>query len=207
MNNETWTMIYTICNIITLFVIAIYTIFTYRLYKEEKRQVFENKFFQLIQLFYNIIDTLNITLGGKLSIEQPHGKECFNYIYGRYKNYYESSTKVEQEPKERIEIAYEKLFDEYQHIIGHYFRNLYNIIKFIDQSKINNKTFYINIIRAQLSTKELLLLFYNCISEKGNEKFKPLIEKYTLLKTMPKNEIIDKEKHISLYNNTAYTKE
>jgi hypothetical protein len=84
-----------------------------------------------------------------------------------------------------LAVAYEKFYAENQHEVGHYFRLLYNIVKFVDRSQIANKKFYTNLVRAQLSADELTLLFWNCLSKWGREKFKPLIEEYSLLKTLP----------------------
>lgn len=53
-------------------------------------------------------------------------------------------------------------------------------MKFIDQNKElskDEKRNYIGVLRAQLSTGELLLIFYNALSERG-EKFKKLILDY-----------------------------
>ena len=92
---------------------------------------------------------------------------------------------------------------EHQADTGHYFRNLYNIMKFIKNSTITNKKLYTNIIRAQLSSYELVLLFYNCLSEVGNQKFKPLVEEFALLKNMDFKDLIDPE-HEHLYESSAY---
>ncbi|MFK8250212.1 putative phage abortive infection protein [Ancylobacter terrae] len=59
---------------------------------------------------------------------------------------------------------------------------LYNTIKYIDQSSINNKQMYANIVRAQLTQDVYLGIFYLCLSRQGKDKFKPLVEKYALLK-------------------------
>lgn len=78
---------------------------------------------------------------------------------------------------------YEEMYSENQSIIGHYYRNLYRIFKFIqDQNFSSNnqknkeeQSKYRGILRAQLSSIELLMLFYNiAYSEKG-EKFKQII--------------------------------
>lgn len=66
---------------------------------------------------------------------------------------------------------------------------MYLILKHIDTSNLNDgvdKKFYTNFLRAQLSSDELLFLFYNCASELGNKKFKPLIEKYEIFEHLPK---------------------
>lgn len=74
----------------------------------------------------------------------------------------------------------------------HYFRHLYHIFKFIDNSTFLDKSEdditerykYASILRATLSPYELVWLFYNGLSRYGKDKFKHLIEKYSLLKNI-----------------------
>lgn len=75
--------------------------------------------------------------------------------------------------------------------LDHYFRLLYRILKYIDDShkKIPEMTLskryeYASIVRSTLSQYELVLLFYNCLSSNGREKFKPLIEKYAIFNNL-----------------------
>lgn len=80
--------------------------------------------------------------------------------------------------------AYEILYKNNENIIGHYYRNLYRIVKLIQNNTFDSesqerdneeKRKYRGILRAQLSSFELLMLFYNIsYSEKG-KKFKELI--------------------------------
>ncbi|ENJ6135026.1 putative phage abortive infection protein [Bacillus cereus] len=80
--------------------------------------------------------------------------------------------------------TYEKLYKRHEKIIGHYYRNLYRIVKLIQNNTFDNeseerdneeKRMYRGILRAQLSSFELLMLFYNIsYSEKG-KKFKELV--------------------------------
>ena len=95
----------------------------------------------------------------------------------------------------------------YQPSIGHYFRNLYHIVVSVDSSNVENKAHYIKILRAQLASDELLLLFYNGLSNDGYTKFKPLIEKYSLLERVDTEpmwgRLFDRE-HVQLYESTAF---
>ena len=72
----------------------------------------------------------------------------------------------------------------------------YDLCNFLIQYK------YTSITRSQLSDYELLLLFYNGLSEMG-EKFKPLIEEYALLKNLPRMDIYDSSL-FDLYEGSAY---
>ena len=64
---------------------------------------------------------------------------------------------------------------------------------------------YTNLIRAQLSSYELALLFYNCLGDIGREKFKSLVEEYALLQNMP-DEILLDVSHKELYDERAFGK-
>jgi hypothetical protein len=62
---------------------------------------------------------------------------------------------------------------------------------------------YTNLVRAQLSSYEIALMFYNCLSEMGREKFKPLVERYALLKIVPIDQLPD-ERHIELFDQGTF---
>lgn len=76
----------------------------------------------------------------------------------------------------------------------HYFRHLYTILQFIDKEdkkEGDERLFseeelygYAKIVRATLSRYELVWLYYNGLSGYGNEKLKPLIERYCMLKNL-----------------------
>lgn len=77
--------------------------------------------------------------------------------------------------------AYETVYNKNENSIGHYYRNLYRIIKliqdekFVEDNVINNeieKKKYRGILRAQLSSFELMMLFYNVVYSQKGEKFK-----------------------------------
>jgi hypothetical protein len=87
-------------------------------------------------------------------------------------------------------------------LFDHYFRHLYQLIKFIDQVDCLNdkaKYRYTSIVRATLSSYELVWLYYNGLYGAGQPKFKPLIERYALLKNLREEflaiskEIIEKD--------------
>lgn len=101
--------------------------------------------------------------------------------------------------------AYEKMFE--LPLFDHYFRHLYHILKFVDGAdslEISKDDFterykYASILRATLSPYELVWLFYNGISCYGNEKFKPLIERYSLLKNIREDLLVNNSKDCEDY--------
>ena len=145
------------------------------------------------------------------------GRKCFQYMIQSFiKEDYtklqgardanemgmtDNSDQTKQIILDRIDMAFERFFGIHQPYLGHYFRQLYNIIKFVDKSKLiekNERGFYTNLIRAQLSSVELGLIFYNGLSKRG-EKFRILIEKYALLKGISPD-VLAIEIHKQLYD-------
>lgn len=74
--------------------------------------------------------------------------------------------------------------------LGHYYRHLFQTVKYVDDQKyLNKKRYeYIKTLRAQLTTFEESLLFFNSLSVLGknwrNDKSN-LIETYQLIKNLP----------------------
>lgn len=75
--------------------------------------------------------------------------------------------------------------------LSSYFRNMYNLIKLVDNDKYlskQEKKNLITIYRAQLSNPELYVLFFNLRSYFGKKwNTKGYIEKYEILKNIPKD--------------------
>jgi hypothetical protein len=196
-----------------------------------KLQRFENTFFNLLNQHHLIVNGIDFryykskekerksfmsrnmhvtsTPSEEKEIVIINGRDVFRYLY----NQLIVDLKGNEKEYEKI---YLKHYERAQTDFGHYFRSLYRMIKivhqtdfFYDISKVseneifNIKYKYISIIRSQLSDYELLWLFYNCLSENGIEKFKPLIEEYSLLKNIPKA-LIAFNSHIALYKSLAY---
>jgi hypothetical protein len=80
---------------------------------------------------------------------------------------------------------------------------LYNLLKFLEQSDIENKRFYRQVIREQLGPYEVLHLFYYCLSDQGHKEFKPLVEKFGLLENLLQQEVLD-ESHLTLNAPSAF---
>lgn len=193
-----------------------------------KLQRFENTFFNILNLHHQIVSGIDYSfyknkersggLGGmtKLGEEQESvtitGRDVFRMKYNAM------FSQISKKPDDYIGI-YLKTYAQSQTDFGHYFRNLYRMIKLVDEtdffynsSKIAEdeifqiKYRYTSMIRAQLSDYELLMMFYNCLTVNGVDKFKPLIEKYALLKNLPKD-LLPVEAHYNFYKQTAFKQE
>jgi len=178
-----------------LWAVVKYTRVTSDLFSLQSHQGFENKFFQLLQFHHDIVRAIRVQAlppGGQATEGRPAFTVLYQRLLGKYHLLHKrdpgaATTQLAQE-------AYDQLFEEYQDVLGHYFRNLYHLIKFIDRSdeQAADKSFYAHLVRAQMSSDELLLLLYNGASRFGKDKFHPLITRYSLLKNMPEDEVISR---------------
>jgi len=195
-----------------------------------KIQRFENTFFNLLNLHHQIVNAMDYQYTRKETITYPksgpviqikpatkktqeiviNGRDVFRYLYNKM------NPDLTHSKPEGINEIYKQHYDRAHTDFGHYFRNLYRMIKLvhltdfyydtknvteIDVYKIKYK--YTSIIRAQLSDYELIWLFYNCQSEYGREKFKPLIERYCIFKNLPED-LLASPVHKKLYSESAF---
>lgn len=145
-------------------------------------QNFENTFFQLLR-FHNEI-TASLELSDQYSTKRS-GRDSFGLMREILERKLQKVTNASN-IDDKVRQAYEDFYKDYQPLIGHYFRNLYHLINLVDKAEmLPNKRVYTNLIRAQLSSYELVLLFYNCLSKHGVETLKPLAERYALFKDLP----------------------
>jgi hypothetical protein len=174
-------------------------------------QKFENTFFQLLTLFNSIVNSLDLR-NRKTGAVTTTGRDCFEAFYKKL------STSIIVETRKsdvvftgdfsvvpicNIINAYEEFYNNNKSDVSHYFRTLYHIIKFIDKSDVENKKQYTAIVRAQLSSYEQILIFYNCLHSNGRDKFKPLIERYSMFKTLDES-LLFNEEHLEEYYQSAF---
>ncbi|MEE1888208.1 putative phage abortive infection protein [Pseudomonas carassii] len=170
--------------------------------KSLKKQNFESTFFQMLSLHNDIVNSIDLV--EKESGNTTKGRDCFRVFYTRLARLYRETKnkgKGKYPPESIAELSYTLFWKDHQTELGHYFRYLYNLIKFVDESEFSEGP-YIKLVRAQLSDQELFLLFYNSTSNQGH-KFRTYIERYALFDNMPTVRILD-NRHLKLYSESAY---
>ncbi|HEY5592217.1 MAG TPA: putative phage abortive infection protein [Paludibacter sp.] len=114
-------------------------------------------------------------------------EERFTSLYGReYKSF--NDVKDLELLEDIILGAYTVFFKEFESVLANYFRNLYHCFKFVyltEMIRLDEKKFYYSIIRAQLSSEELELVFYNAfIPGLGKPNFTYLIKEFDILQNI-----------------------
>lgn len=193
--------------------------------KEEKIRRFENTFFQMLSLHQEIVSELEYqyTKIENLIEEAPHetmgavrvlkqipvniiyqSRNLFRFLFDEIASGNKTKGMRGFIHEEGILNYGESLLPTY---FDHYFRHLYTIIKFIDKTDFMNfdeKYKYTSIVRATLSRYELIWLYYNCLSEVGRDKFKPLVEEYSLLKNLRENFLAISKEFEDFYSQGGY---
>lgn len=79
----------------------------------------------------------------------------------------------------KLSVIYEYFYENYGHVFGHYFRNMYYILDYVDKTQRGD--YFSRIYRAQLSRYELAILFYNVMGPYTSGDLNRLVFKYDML--------------------------
>lgn len=106
--------------------------------------------------------------------------------------------------EQKIEFVYRRFFNVHEEC-GNYFRHLYRILRFVSQSEEEEVNYIeddaerqqifkryfelVQFVQAQMSTRELLMVFYNSFSF---PKLRDLLIRYNLLENLTVENLIDK---------------
>ncbi len=159
------------------------------------------------KIFYNRLeDCYNASRSlSKRSKENPGERMTLRFIEFSKRNKVVVPDAENHEELNVIGYAYRSFWNRYRSDLGHYFRFLFNIIKYIDNADldVDEKLRYVKIVRSQLTDFEIVIIFYNSLSWMSVNKFKPLIEKYAILNNLSDDLIFDID-HKSFYAASAY---
>lgn len=194
--------------------------------KSLKIQNFETTFFNMLSLhneivkniqfdkhiFFNYVRVSNkydynkiIPYKNIMSIENQDGRNAIKDILVKI----DKISLSNNHPPRVFTFIYNQCQNNLQGILGHYFGNIYQILKLISTDKnILDKRKYSNLFRAQFSSTELKLLFYHCSGEIGSRKFKKYMEKFNFFEHL----IIEENNNFkyilfnSIYKTSAFGK-
>lgn len=182
-----------------------------------ERQNFESVFFRLLDIHARLVAELKLVKDKQFyedAYETLIGRDAFEYVGGRLRT--NGSTASEYAPHV---VRAVDTFERFHSVkFAHYFRNFYQILKHVesfgvDPLKMDRKysfllvrqlvqqyktqRVYANMLRAQLDSEELAVLFMNCLTVKG-EGLKYYVERYSMLKHFDQNKMFPAEPKICL---------
>lgn len=179
----------------------------------ELKRDFENSFFNMLNLLQVIINDMKV-VNKNTKVINAEGRGVFLYFFKSFRRkvlsegeYRVSKKNNARELKNIVSTLggkYSSHFQSRSQNLSHYYRFLFNIFKFIDEADIDDvsKKKYANILRAQISNYELIMLFYNSLTIEG-EKFKYYFVKYEVLDNLPVIKLIY-QNHVLLVDKACW---
>lgn len=163
--------------------------------RESYRQLFDNTFFGLLSLHRDIVSDMPTHQVENDFFENDFFSREKRHIQQEFNSYRHSIHKRKKEADDK----YVSFYIQHKDKIAHYFRILYRLFCFIDDSRLNeeDKVKYAKMMRALLSESELFFLYYNAFTAYG-KNFQSLINKYNLIKHLPKLEKLEFQRYTSL---------
>jgi uncharacterized membrane protein len=181
-----------------------------------RKQNFEATFFQLLRLQDQIRGAITIRNEHDPTVASTEGRQALTFAADALKRVLRNSpptSPIETFLYRRIPLEMQQqlwgkatgerasVCERYEYLsklrldepLGHYFRNLYVLLKFIHEAdlKKDERDLYLRIYRAQLSQDEWMLVFYNATSAYGREKLLPLLEKHNLFQNFRRTNLAD----------------
>ena len=159
-----------------------------------KKENFESTFFRML-------DNLNKIVNGVILNHQRNTFRQGKFIthpttLSGHQAFRKMTNDLREEmrsPQQSIDEAFQMTY-KYNQDLSHFFLTLYYCLSFVYEQKITNKEKqkYANIIRAQLSSGQLLLIFYNAQTAKGTgSQF--FIKQFNLLKNLNSEDLFFSE--------------
>jgi Putative phage abortive infection protein len=165
------------------------------------RQTFENTFFHLLAQHVGVLTQMTMSDMGKTKT----GRACFSLAFERlFAQYQNVQSNGQVAATAILGTICENLKPSFQQQFGHYFRSLQSLYEFVDHAEIENKKFYSSCITNQLSSPELSIVMYSAMFDHEYAGLKNLIEKYAVLKSLSKYDVVEPTSHVNHFNPSAF---
>ena len=127
-----------------------------------KVQAFETSFFTLIRMKSETLKAIDLE---ETEPDEFVGVRAFRKLYQRFEHSYNVQKKRTSDGELIISKSYDRFYRNNQRFIGTYMRTIQQIFIFIVDRSPEGQEKYWEIIRSQMSTYELLIIYYHCIAK------------------------------------------
>lgn len=163
-------------------------------------QRFEAMFFELVATMNSIVDAMDIKKEDGGAVLET-GRDCFRYFYREFRDNTAGSRVYQTKEIAPYLTGYEAVFDKHRTNLGHYFRFLYNALRAIEEDP-NSTLTHKKLFRALLSDDELVIIFYNCLTDRGKNMTR-FAESYSLFDNLHQ-ERLGHSDHINLLSQKCF---
>ncbi|MFY0659353.1 MAG: putative phage abortive infection protein [Shimia sp.] len=153
-------------------------------------QNFDNFVFEMITSLNSIVNSLDIQEKGIGKPAIYYGRDCFGFFYRQVKEMPLGDRLFSyDEPLDATLARYEEMFKRHSSDLSHYFRYVYNMLRVLHEApEVQAK--HRKLVRALFSDDELLILFYNALTERGSN-FHPYLKSFELFDNLPTNRLVN----------------
>lgn len=162
------------------------------------KQQFENTFFQMISMYRDNTEKMSVDIQG----EKIEGKALFHAFnkklnedinYFMKKRFNKNNDNAEDKFFDNLETEklkltinelvaiYERRYKSLEDEFIKYFSTITIILKLVDQANIDDKFFYISILKSHFTKYETLVVFYQTISQDPKNEFRKLVDRYSIV--------------------------
>ncbi|MEO9885686.1 MAG: putative phage abortive infection protein [Balneola sp.] len=161
---------------------------------------FEQSFFELFNLHQSITEKMDGEVQINTTVDwapKPyHGlgyiNACSQFLENEFSGISDLVRITDRDKKVNLKKSFQSEIDEcYDFLykgketqLGHYFRSIYNIMKFINESNVPEKKKYFDLLQSFLTDSELHLIFYNGIGRHGRKRLRQLMDEYSFLENI-----------------------
>ncbi|WP_374846751.1 putative phage abortive infection protein [Brucella ciceri] len=174
------------------------------------RQNFESTFFQMLTLHNTIVNSIDLYYSGReramgldinKAARETKGRDCFEQFFRNFEAAYAQAAGLPD--RDRLQQAYDSFWSDRQQDLAHYYRYLYNVLRFVHEAKgIKDRGPYVKLLRAQLSDYELVMLFYTALNKHGINYWL-YIHEYQLFDNLPEGMLIE-DSHRAFYSDRSF---
>lgn len=221
--------------IILTFVSTLFLFITFKAQQKQSQESkedafrarFEGTFFNMLSMYYNVraegdkqIEQFSKCASNSMSMFYVSFKEYYGKVLEENENFASAMKALEETKilKTKYETALYDLGDLYDEYVkmqgcnaGFYFRYVHNLISFVLKhwaGKPDDIHIYLNFIQAEMSDEELGLLFYDSISNKGQDKnhqyrFKQNLDDNSFLENISEQTLLSRT-HYKLFPKTNF---
>ncbi|WP_107498286.1 putative phage abortive infection protein [Thalassobius sp. I31.1] len=164
-------------------------------------QNFDNLVFEMIATHNSIVSSMDITTKKQPNYNREYeninkgnvffrGRDCFRFFYKQIEErqladrLYDGGLDLENTLK-----RYEAMYESHSSDLGHYFRFIHNMFRVIEESNVPKQK-HKKLVRALFSDDELLVIFYNALTSRG-EKMVQYIESFELFDNLPQERLVE----------------
>jgi hypothetical protein len=169
---------------------------------QNAKQQTESQFYNMLSLQQQVIQGFDLHINRNDTQYTLEGRDCFRDWHRKLCRAYKASYEDGRKKEFRAGLSYQQILQSHQGDLGLYFRSLYSVFRFIELAEYADKKHLSRVVRSLLSDYELVFLYYNCLSGKG-EKFQKYADGYELFDNLDINLLLEFD-HVLFMDEKAF---